>query len=211
MADTISERSEPVASMIPAWAVLVLALGSGVCVFVGVGLLAIAFGWPVRVPLGASGCAVLVVWFGAVVRAEVVLWVSERSGPVVAEAVRSRPVVAVEISEPERGRMAYIDLPGSPEALCELARGILAGRPFSESEWCGSGSHRPYSRADFRQLRAVMLDRGLCTWRNPESPTQGVVLSAVGRVVFREIANRGTRTPAYVRQDGARMLHQGDG
>jgi hypothetical protein len=104
-----------------------------------------------------------------------------------------RPVVHVEVSDLDQRQWRFMDLPGTPEALQELARGVLAGKTLAEAEWTGTG--RPYTRNEFRDLRAQLVDRGIAAWRNPQHPAQGVELTKPGRAVFAEIA----RTHAHAR------------
>jgi len=83
-------------------------------------------------------------------------------------------------------QLTIVDFGVSPEKAVVLARGILAGRPFSEAEWTGRG--KPFSRREFRALRSELLERGLLEWRNPRAPSQGVELTSVGRAVFARLA-----------------------
>jgi hypothetical protein len=200
----IEERQEPMLTLIPVWGILALSLGSGLVVLVGSGLVVLALRGPGRVAVGLAGAAILLVWLGSLGRASWVVWKTERIGPAEVVQAAPMPALSVEVVDVGRGRMAYVDLPGTAEQLGKLAAGVLSGRPFSESEWCGSGASRPYSQRGFRELRAVLLDRGLCCWRNPDVPTLGVVLTAVGRAVFRGIAEQ-ARADACVRQE-ARFL-----
>lgn len=105
-----------------------------------------------------------------------------------------RPTVRVEVAQ-EGGRVVrYLDLPGDPDRLAVLARGVLAGRPLSEATWCGAG--RPFSRGEFADLRAELLRAGLARWRNPQAPAQGVILTPAGRAVLRRLAQGEPPTPA---------------
>lgn len=176
---------------------VLLALGSGFAVFVGSGLLAWSFGWTVKVALGLTGAVILATWglfLGRVWQS----WfaVEVVNPPQLPQLQPVRETVAVEVSRPDEGRMQFLDFPGGVDELCQLASGVLAGRTFSEVEWTGAG--RPYSRAEFRELRGQLLERGLLTWRNERAPSQGVELTAVGRAVFRGIVDD-TRTHAHAR------------
>jgi len=194
---TTFERDEPVGGVATVGAVVSLALGFGFLAFVGFGFLALAFSWSVRVAVGASGLVVLAVavaWFGKV---EGLWWSSERVTRGAPPTPAASQSLSVEVIEPESRRLRYLDLPGDVGQLQALASGLLAGRTFAEAEWTGSG--RLYSKAEFRQLRGQLLERGILTWRNSRAPSQGVELTAVGKAVFRSIVEDTTRTTAHAR------------
>jgi len=205
----VLERETPTVSGLQIGAlVLLLAVGSGAAVFVGVGLVAVACHWPVAVPCAVAGVAVLVSWWMLMARIDAMLTIRETVEPVDASLPAVRDTVSIEVSQPERGRLAYLELPGGEAALSELARGLMVGRTFAESEWTGAG--RPYSRATFRELRGELLERGLLEWRNSEAPAQGVQLTRVGRAVFSRIAEV-PRTHAHARTAGdIAMLEAGE-
>ena len=93
-------------------------------------------------------------------------------------------VIRVEVTNGKQE--VYLDLPGKPQALATLARGVLNGRSFAEDTWSGRGGL--FSRSEFRQLRDTLIERGLAVWRNPNAKAQGVELTAAGRAVFRRLA-----------------------
>lgn len=197
-----AERETPVGGIGTVGAVLVLAIGSGVVVFLGAGALVWALGWSVRVAVGVAGAVILWVWVSWVFKVEGLMWSTETVRPE-AEAEPApvlRDVVSVEVSEPAAGRYRFLDVPGGGDALRQLAAGIVSGRTLSEAEWCGSSG--PYSRSDFRQLRGVMIERGLMRWRHPGAPSQGVELTDVGLQVFEGIAGAHAHR-ARARQDGS--------
>jgi len=179
------ERDVPVGTVATVGAVLALALGSGFVAFVGVGLLAWAVSAPVKLALGASGVVVLAVWCLTVGKWYSLFWASEVTRPVdqVEADQVTRSVVSVELHH--EGRWAFADLPCTPDQASELARGLLAGRSFAEADWCGQG--RPFTRPQFRELRGVLLERGILCWRSPDTPQQGVALTVAGRQVFRRL------------------------
>jgi hypothetical protein len=200
------ERCTPVPVGIgAAWLVLVLSFGSGLAAFVGVGLLCVAFHAPVAVAVAASGAAVLVVWLRWLSRVESLVFVREmvRTAPEPERMRPPRPVVSLEIAEPERGRVSFLDVPCSVEQLTALGRGLCAGRPFAEDEWSGAGA--AFSRREFRRLRAALLERGFLAWRDAESPTLGVRLTSSGEALARYLAD-GVRPSAYVRDAGGRAM-----
>ena len=83
----------------------------------------------------------------------------------------------------------YAELPMSFEQAQELARGLLAGTPFSEASWTGAG--RPFSKGQFQQMREEFVKRGLARWRNKGAPAQGVELSPEGWDVCRQLTREG--------------------
>ncbi len=92
------------------------------------------------------------------------------------------PEVRVRISEVKDDghfQQNVISLPASLDQLQTLAAGLLAGDPFSERTWTGSG--RPFSVNEFRALRTELLKRGLLAVASPKDARQGYVLTAVGR------------------------------
>jgi len=207
------QRDVPVGTVSTVGAVLALALGSGFVAFVGVGLLAWACSWPVKLALGASGVVVLVVWATYIARVYDLFWASESVRPVdqVEGDHVTRSVVSVELHDHDRGRWAFADLPCTPEQASELARGLLAGRSFSEADWTGQG--RPFTRPQFRELRGVLLERGILCWRSPDTPQQGVMLTVAGRQVFRRLGEElplSPRASACVDQGRGFVLPSGE-
>lgn len=110
--------------------------------------------------------------------------------------------VQVEVHNQDARQWAFMDLPGTQEQLAELARGILNGRTWAETEWTGKG--RPYTKSEFRDLRATLLERGFLVWRRVDSPTAGVELSVVGRRVFSQLSD--PETTEYTRPGQFRVL-----
>ena len=200
-----ARRVVPVGDLHSAAGLLLLSVGSGVLTFGGLGFLCWALRWSVRVALGGTGlvllaaCAVLVLswdraWFA-------VETVSQGVDQVEALPTVDVPRLTVEVSDVEAGRWRFLDLPGTPEQLQDLAWSVMLGtRSLSEADWTGSG--RPYSKAEFRSLRAQMLGRGLLTWRNPAAPSQGVELTTVGRAVFRRLADLDARAGTHTHATG---------
>jgi hypothetical protein len=95
------------------------------------------------------------------------------------------PPLRVEVTSGQK--QIYLELPGKPEALAMLARGVLAGRPMAEDSW--SGGAGPFSRSEFRAIRDTLIERGLATWRNPDAKAQGCELTHAGRAMFRRLAD----------------------
>jgi hypothetical protein len=124
------------------------------------------------------------------------LWDVERviSGNFGTESPTGTPqdVLRVEITEHKghNQHISYLELPGTPQQLMTLANGLLGGKGTSESDWTGSG--KPFSRSEFREIRTALIDRGLATWANPDHHAQGWELTAAGRAVMRRIADHPT-------------------
>ena len=96
------------------------------------------------------------------------------------------PEIRVRISEVNDGghyHETIAHLPATLEQMQALAAGLLAGDPFSERTWTGSG--RPFSVDGFRALRSELIKRGLLAVASPKDPRQGFILTAVGRQTMR--------------------------
>jgi len=98
----------------------------------------------------------------------------------------------VELYQDNGARGEFIDLPYS-DRLPALASGLLAGRQFAQTAWTGGG--QLFSRAEFEELRAAMLKRGLARWKNPQAPAQGIEITPAGRAVLRRVAGRDSPSP----------------
>ena len=96
------------------------------------------------------------------------------------------PPVRVEVVQDGGQREDWIDLP-YPEKLPELAEGLLSGRSYALNVWAGPGAL--YSRAEFEQLRDVLIKRGLARWKGKD-PRNGWELTPAGRAVMRRLAHR---------------------
>ena len=94
------------------------------------------------------------------------------------------PPVRIEVLEGKATR--FVDLPASEAQLIDLAAGLLEGQTLSEAAWTGGG--RPFTRAEFANLRAELMRRGLAAWNNPHTPARGAALTAPGRAVMRHYA-----------------------
>jgi len=103
----------------------------------------------------------------------------------------TRPeTVRIEMIESGGKDVQFIDLP-SADKLPALASGLLEGRQFSQSVWTGNG--QLFTRGEFEALRSELIRRGLASWKNPDAPAQGIVLTAAGRAVFKRIATPPTQ------------------
>lgn len=97
-------------------------------------------------------------------------------------------VVRIQIDKvtAEGGYQQYkmYDLPATEEQMGRLAEGLERGLPFTEREWAGAG--RPFSSAEFRELRGELIKRELIRLRSEKDPRQGFELTEEGRQVFGE-------------------------
>ena len=101
-----------------------------------------------------------------------------------------------EVSEDGYPRMQTANFPVSPEDLTKLARGLLAGRPFSEGEWCGDG--KPFSKKQFKAMRTEMLQRKLIKLRNPKpgGGSQGFILTKSGEATMKRLVELAQGQPS---------------
>jgi hypothetical protein len=77
-----------------------------------------------------------------------------------------------------------MELPCTESQLESLAVGLKKGRKFSEKEWAGPG--RPFSIDGFRELKTVMLKRGLIAQKNPKDARQGFILTEAGQALIEQ-------------------------
>jgi hypothetical protein len=133
--------------------------------------------------LGVTSAA----WLLLLVDTRKLLWALERvTGLDVDQDGHEGPPPTIRVEVTEGARQVYLDLPGEPEDLATMARGVLNGRSLAEGTWSGRGGL--FSRSEFRTIRDELIERGLATWRNPRAKAQGVELTAAGRAVFRLLA-----------------------
>ena len=97
---------------------------------------------------------------------------------------RAPDILRVEVTS---GRSTTIaELPGAKK-LPEFARSVLGGAPLSEKYWSGSGAL--FSINEYRQLRDILIARGLMRWVNPDAHEQGLSLTAPGVAVFEALGS----------------------
>lgn len=169
-------------------------LATGVITFAVIGLLGLVWHWTYTLQIAATAaCIVIPVYWSL----SIGLWRSD-----------SRPEKPVFLAPEEQGGMRKLvhvrhdrvrenghfrqdeyDLPGDPEALRALARGVLHGkRPFTEGVW--AGKNRPFSVPEFRLLRQLGIKKyGLFEYINPKAKNQGVQLTEKGEQLFAELAD----------------------
>ena len=183
---------------VPTLQAVVLGLAWGIVAGMVAGAVAFWQSWPWWVvPLvGAASSALVGAYHltGGIQLRQSLLWKREElrrdpDGDVVGQpALALEPVtVRLELTGPEPGRTQFLNLDIGPERMSQLCRSVLAGRSLSEGEWTGAG--RPFSRAEFRNLRGLLIERGLVRWNNDRAKAQGVTLTAAGRAVFRKLAD----------------------
>jgi len=166
-----------------------------VAVFFFVGLIAIADGLPVRVPLKAAGIVGLFVYGATQLILPLVLYETETITGHDLDGdghVGEPPVPADDWKitlENERGNQ-QIHLIFPTEELRHKARLIAVlmanGTPFSEGAL--TGANRPLSRSEFNTMRDLLMLRGLMKWKDAEIHTLGVELTPPGRSTFRKLA-----------------------
>lgn len=79
-------------------------------------------------------------------------------------------------------------LPVTPEQLQAWAQGVASGLSISENTWTGRG--KPFSRAEYRDMRDALIRYGWAQWRDPNAPQQGLELTRAGKAVLRAIINQ---------------------
>lgn len=98
----------------------------------------------------------------------------------------ANPVIRIQLVK-ENGHVSdSVELPCDDEQLSKLATGLLNGLPFTEFFWTGKG--KPFSTNTFRELRDVMMKRGMCEYVNPSQPRQGIKLTDEGKRVMEYFA-----------------------
>lgn len=119
--------------------------------------------------------------------------------PVVVSGADNKPIKMVHVRHDhvnENGHYSTsnYELPEGnwPNSLSVLAKGVLAGRPFTETEW--AGPNKPFSIPDFRELRKLGLNpkdpsHKLFVYKNSNAKQQGIVLTKKGRELFEELAD----------------------
>jgi|CXWL01.1.fsa_nt_gi hypothetical protein len=99
---------------------------------------------------------------------------------------RTEPrLVKVQVNHIKEGGSLQVDLislPCTDSQLRKLAEGLLNGIPFTEGAWSGGG--KPFSVAEIKLLRSVMLARGLLKPRSEKDQRQGFELTEEGRAVM---------------------------
>ena len=88
--------------------------------------------------------------------------------------------VRVELSEPEKKAMRFLNLPVSDETLRDVAMAVLRnGRPFSRRALAGI-----IPESDFNRLHGAMIQAGLARYKGSK-PNAGTELTPAGRAVLK--------------------------
>lgn len=171
------------------------AITGGVAI-IGIGMLALAFHWPIVIAPAVGGGVFILAW--------VVLLIDHRSLLKTIETIINRdldgdkrvgpvamPPVRVEYHEHEeqRDRTVFSDLPvprrAGPAGLITFARAVaLQGDTFSERT---AGDHG-YTREEWQELRDEFIEQAWAAWNHPNEPRQGVTLLRAGQMVLRKVA-----------------------
>ncbi|MCW4004959.1 MAG: hypothetical protein NWE95_13730 [Candidatus Bathyarchaeota archaeon] len=95
-------------------------------------------------------------------------------------------VETLRLAVTQDNRIQIFNLNIDPQRIYQAAALVTDGASFTERDLTGSG--RPLSQSEFRQLRDELIRRGFLHWRNPAEPRQGTELTAAGRHLFRQLA-----------------------
>jgi hypothetical protein len=171
------------ALLIPAGQALVTGIFSGAAAGILTNLAAWPEPWSWAAGVGAAG------GFGAwlLYRSE---W-AERLTPKPPQPVaqfQTQTITRIQVVGPAgsfQGAWAEFDI--EPAKLRRAALRVLAAGSFSLSTLGGAG--KPLSRAEFENLRAEFIKRGLAVWVNPDAHSQGCVLTLAGKAVIKRLAS----------------------
>jgi len=72
---------------------------------------------------------------------------------------------------------------GDERAVCEMARGVIANKAFTQREWA-----HIYNRDEFNALRDALIKLGYAAWRDPDDHKLSAYLLPPGRALFRALA-----------------------
>ena len=104
--------------------------------------------------------------------------------------IETTPTFTVElVTRDSSGQLRNIhtlDFGVPDEQALAFIRGVLDGRPITETQWTGNG--RPFSKTKYNPMRDGLIAKGILQWRNPDAPAQGVELTDKGRTVFEQLA-----------------------
>lgn len=179
-----------------AWLPLVISLITGAILLLlsAVTIWVIDRGWSIRwaVLIGAIGAAgtwliMLRRWMD-ITRLEEITGLDLNRDGVIGEEVVIKKIKLQASRYDEKGKYqgsSFYDLPINEDQLIKLARGVVAGVPFSEREWTGEGN--PLSSGEFRRLRHAAIARGLLVMVSEKDPRQGFKWVAEAMHMFDEI------------------------
>lgn len=102
------------------------------------------------------------------------------------EVERTIKINLQEVTPEGHLRVSIARFPLDPDTMSMLATALLGGLPFTERHWTGAG--KPLSLAQFREIRAEMIARGMLEPANPKAPQQGYRLTRAGAAAMRSFA-----------------------
>ena len=99
------------------------------------------------------------------------------------------PFVRIELAQKTTGgtQTVIANLPTSQAKLTRLAQGLQAGLSLAEGVW--TGSNGPFSKAEYRALRAELQARGMIEPASEKGNSQGYALTPAGRAAMRYFAS----------------------
>lgn len=174
---------------------VVTAVMIGVFVFAMIAVPGMAFRW--RHWLGWAGTLSLFSTLGSMVgmwiflqrrwlhlTAEKVLHIDIPDGGVENREPRTVKVQINQVKDNGHYQADMMTLPCSEKQLEELAEGLKNGRKFTEREWAGTG--RIFSIDGYKELKSVMLRRGLIIQKNEKDARQGFILTDAGKALIEQ-------------------------
>lgn len=172
----------------------VTAVMMGVFVFAMIAVPAVAFRW--RHWLGWAGTLSLFSTLGSMIGMWLYLqrrWLHLTAERILNIEIPDAPerseqrTVKVQISQVKDNghyKADMMTLPCSEKQLEELAAGLKNGMKFTERVWAGTG--RIFSIDGFKELKSVMLRRGLIIQKNEKDARQGFVLTEAGQALIEQ-------------------------
>jgi hypothetical protein len=159
------------------------AVGTAICVTIGAGALAWAFGWPAKTVLIVFALSLVGGWFWRLGWADRVLWQVENwtGKDLDHDHQVGRPAVGFAVANPGQARATAArservtaEDARRAELLAFLDRCYLTGCAESAHGVMASGP----DRARYVACRDVLMSLGLARWKNPERPKGGWVLTS---------------------------------
>jgi len=101
----------------------------------------------------------------------------------ITDAAQQQRPLRLEINTGNTTKIAH--LPADHRHIRALAEAALNGKPLTERHWTGSG--KPFTKREFREIRAELIRAGILRWRNQNAPAQGVIVTEAGREALQQI------------------------
>jgi len=153
--------------------------GAVACLLATLGV--VTWHWPKGTPVIAGIVAFCLAWWLLLIDTRRLLKTVER---VVGRDLDGDGAIGftVEVTDLTDGKkqVRYCHFPARPDQVVAFAAAMLNGQTTIY------GNHG-LSRRVFSRLRDEAIARGLCTWVDPQSHTQGMVLSRAGEHVFERL------------------------